>query len=108
MLLLTCSISWCQSDTTCNKVDSVLVPVEALRIANAKMIELNYEKQINKELKEAIKTDSVLIDALQTNVNACESQCNDNIKKVKKQRNIAIGAGSGASALLLLLLIVLL
>lgn len=97
-------MSWCQNDTTCTQ-DSVLVPIEALRVANAKMIELKYEKEINNELKEAIKTDSVLIDALQTNLNYCEATVDSKVAKVKKQRNIAIGAGSGTSALLLLLLI---
>ena len=100
VLLLTCSTSWCQ-----NRQDSVLVPIEALKIANAKMVELNYEKQINEELRNILQTDSNLINALQTNLNACETTCEDNINKVKKQRNIAIGAGSGASAFLLFLLL---
>ena len=102
LLLLSCSISWCQSST-----DSVLIHIDALRTANAKMIELEYEKEINNELRNVLITDSTLIDALQTNLDACENGCQDKINEVKKQRNIAIGAGSGASAFLLILLIIL-
>ena len=70
------------------------------------MVELAYEKEINKNLREVIKTDSTIIDALNINLNACENTCKDNINKVKKQRNIAIGAGSGASAFFLFLLLI--
>lgn len=104
VLLLSCSISWSQSDTVYRQ-DSVLISIDALKIANAKMVELDYEKQINEELKNVVKTDSALIDALQLNLNSCETTCEDNITKIKKQRNIAIGAGSGASAFFLLLLL---
>ena len=104
VLLLSCSTSWSQNNII-QTTDSVLIPIEALNIANAKMVELNYEKEINKELRNVIKTDSTLIDALETNLNACENGCKDKVDKVKKQRNIAIGAGSGASAFLLLLLL---
>ena len=104
LLLSSCSTSWSQSNVV-DKKDSVLVPIDALRIANTKMVELNYEKAINEELRSILKTDSNLINALQTNLNACENSCQDKIKEVKKQRNIAIGAGSGASAFFLLLLL---
>lgn len=103
VLLSTCSISWCQNQSK----DSVLIAIEDLRIANAKMVELDYEKAINEELRNILKTDSNLINALQNNLDACENTCQDSINKIKKQRNIAIGAGSGASAFLLLLLLLL-
>ena len=80
VLLLSCSMSWCQ-----NNQDSVLIHIDALRTANAKMIELKYEKEINEELRNVVKTDSTLIDALQTNLDACENGCQDKIKEVKKQ-----------------------
>lgn len=105
VLLLSYSTSWCQNNNTSYQ-DSVLVPIEALKIANAKMVELEYEKEINTELRNVIKTDSTIIDALNINLNACENGCKDKVDKVKKQRNIAIGAGSGASAFLLLLLLI--
>lgn len=100
VLLSTCFISWSQN---VNK-DSVLISIEDLRVANAKMVELDYEKTINEELRNVIKTDSSIIGALQTNLNACENTCDENVKKAKRQRNIAIGAGSGASVFLLMLL----
>ena len=101
VLLSTCFTSWSQTPSK----DSVLIAIEDLRIANAKMVELDYEKAINEELRGILKTDSALIDALQLNLNSCENTCQDNVNKVKKQRNIAIGAGSGASAFFLLLLL---
>lgn len=101
VLLSSCFTSWSQN---VNK-DSVLIAIEDLRIANAKMVELDYEKAINEELRDILKTDSALIDALQLNLNSCENTCQNSINKVKKQRNIAIGAGSGASAFFLLLLL---
>lgn len=102
VLLSICFTSWSQNPSK----DSVLIAIEDLRVANAKMVELDYEKAINEELRGILKTDSALIDALQLNLNSCENTCQDNVNKVKKQRNIAIGAGSGASAFLLLLLLV--
>lgn len=101
VLLSTCFISWSQNP----RKDSVLIAIEDLRVANAKMVELDYEKAINEELRGILKTDSALINALQLNLNSCENTCQDSVNKVKKQRNIAIGAGSGASAFFLLLLL---
>ena len=70
------------------------------------MVELDYTRQINEELRDVVKTDSALIDALQLNLNSCETTCVDKVDNMKKQRNIAIGAGSGASAFLLILLLI--
>jgi len=116
LLLWSCSISWCQSNFPDSipltgeemQTDSVLVPISALRVANAKMIELQYEKEINKNLQCIIQNDSLLIDAVSTNLASCEvaySNKDIEIKEMKKQRNIAIGAGSGTSFILLILLI---
>lgn len=101
VLLLTCFTSWSQNVTK----DSVLIAIEDLRVATAKMVELDYEKAINEELRGILKTDSSLIRVLQTNLDACENTCQNSVNKIKKQRNISIGAGSGASAFLLLLLL---
>lgn len=100
LLLSTYSISWCQ-----NKQDSVLVSIDVIRVANAKMIELKYEKEINNNLIEIIKTDSILIQSLETNIEACVVSREQEVSKYKKQRNIAIGAGSSTSIILLVLLI---
>lgn len=101
LLVSTCSISWCQS-----KQDSVLVSMEAIKIANAKMVELNYEKEINRNLRDCIQNDSILISDLHTNLSACEINKDKEVAEIKKQRNIAIVAGGATSLLFLLLFII--
>ena len=120
ILLSTYSISWCQNDTILStgvvEQDSVLVPIQALRVANAKMIELKYEKAINENYRQTIELDSAIIDALENNLYNCglelEEQiniCDEEITKIKRQRNTAIGLGTGTStALLVILLLILL
>lgn len=120
ILLLTYSISWCQNDTILStgvvEQDSVLVPIQALRVANAKMIELKYEKAINENYRQTIELDSAIINALENNLYNCalelEEQitvCDEEITKIKRQRNSAIGVGIGTStALLIILLLILL
>lgn len=104
LLLLTYSTSWSQNNI---EQDSVLVPLSAIKVANAKMIELEYEKQLNRELLELSSNDSILIDALYTNAHNDAIVYENNIKRVKNQRNMAITIGSGSSLILLLLLILL-
>lgn len=110
LLVLSYSTSWCQNDsipsTGVGEPDSVLVAISAIKVANAKIIELKYEKEINKNLRDCIQNDSILISALSTNLSACEINSNNKIAEIKKQRNIAIGAGSGTSLLFLILLII--
>ena len=119
MLLLSYSISWCQNDTIPStgvvEQDSVVIPISAIKVANAKMIELKCQKEENENLRQIIKVDSVLIDALENNILACiyekeqqEEYYENTIHKLKKQRNIAIGAGSCSTTLLIALLILLL
>lgn len=120
ILLSTYSISWCQNDTILStgvvEQDSVLVPIQALRVANAKMIELKYEKAINKNYRQTIELDSAIINALENNLYNCAleleeqiNSCDEEITKIKRQRNTAIGIGSGTStALLIILLLILL
>lgn len=119
VLLLNYSISWCQNDTILStgelEQDSVLVPISALRVANAKMIELKYEKDINENLRQVVRNDSAIIDALENNILACiyekEQQEVDYEKElaiIKRQRNTAIGIGSGSSAVLLTILLLIL
>lgn len=113
VLLCNCSYSWCQSDAPdtlsstggVNIRDSVLIAIDDIKTANAKMIELKYEKQINANLREVIRTDSVLIDAMRINLDACTIKYNNDINEVKKQRNASIVAGGSINVLLLLLLI---
>lgn len=103
---MSCLKSWCQSDAYPSFTgeltnDSVLVAVSDLRAANAKMIELRYEKEINTNLKEIIKNDSVAIVALRKDNSVIEARA----KKYKKERNIVGGTGG---ALLILLILALL
>lgn len=104
LLLLTYSTSWSQNNI---EQDSVLVPLSAIKVANVKMIELEYEKQLNRELLELSSNDSILIDALYTNATNDAIVYENNIKKVKNQRNMAITIGSSSSLILLFLLILL-
>lgn len=109
ILVLNCSISLCQNNIDSIKIsDSVLISIEAIKVANAKMIELKFEKEINSNLKEIIRNDSILIESLENNLYTVKENSKNEIKKIKKQRNNAIGIGSGTSLVLLLLLIIVL
>lgn len=105
--LLSYSSSWCQnnhipSTGDLEQTDSlVLIPISALKIANAKMVELKYEKEINVELKEIIHNDSIIISSLKSLVVSKEND----IKTYKKQRNIATGTGLGLTILLIIALL---
>lgn len=78
--------------------DSVLVSYNDLRLANSKLIELDYEKKINATLRSIIVNDSIIIQHYKTN----NALLNKSYKKTIRKRNIAIG---GAAAFLLLLLL---
>ena len=95
----------CYSDTIIKHCDSVIVSVDALRIANTKMIELKYQKEINANLQEVIRVDSVLISSFESNLFAIKKQAKEEIDNMKKQRNKAIAIGSASSSILLILLI---
>ena len=101
--LLSCSISLSANNTDVDSLhlstgevvqpkDSVLISYDDLRRANAKFIELNYEKQINNNLRNIISNDSIVIRDYQV----LNEKINKDCKKTIRQRNIAIG---GAAAL---------
>lgn len=71
------------------KLDSVLIAYDDLRIVNSKLIELEYEKEINKGLCNIIHNDSIIINDYKTINNQILTDC----KKAVKQRNIAITLG---------------
>ena len=109
IVLLSCSISWCQNDNatisstgelTANP-DSVLIAFDDLRKANAKMVELKYEKEINDSLRSIIKNDDAIMREYSRNVDALKKQ----ITQAKKQRNLAVGGGLLATISLALLAI---
>ena len=82
--------------------DSVLIAYSDLRKVNAKLIELEYEKEINVNLRHIVANDSVAIVALN---NRIRNMANDNklkVQRVKRQRNI-LGGVSVASFILLII-----
>ena len=109
IVLLSCSTSWCQNDNaTISSTgeltatpDSVLIAFDDLRKANAKMVELKYEKEINDSLRSIIKNDDIIMRKYSSNVDALKKQ----VKQVKRQRNLAIGGGLLATISLALLAI---
>ena len=97
IVLLSCSTSWCQNDNDtipstgelAANPDSVLIAFDDLRKANAKMVELKYEKEINDSLRSIIKNDDIIMREYSSNVDALKKQ----VKQVKRQRNLAVGGG---------------
>ena len=109
IVLLSCSTSWCQNDNATisstgeltASPDSVLIAFDDLRKANAKMVELKYEKEINDSLRSIIKNDDAIMREYRSNVDALKKQ----IKQVKRQRNLTIGGGVLATLSMALLAI---
>lgn len=107
--LLSCSTSWCQNDNATisstgeltDISDSILIAFDDLRKANAKMVELKYEKEINDSLRSIIKNDDIIMREYSRNVDALKKQ----ITQAKKQRNLAVGGGLLATISLALLAI---
>lgn len=107
--LLSYSTSWCQTNRTPTlsltgelQSDTICIPIELLKVANAKMVELDYEKQINQSLREVVYNDSIVIADLCNSIEHNEVVYTTNINKVETQRNVAIGT----SAILLVLFII--
>lgn len=71
------------------QIDSVMIAYDDLRIVNSKLVELDYEKQINANLRQVIANDSIIIN----DYNAINTRLNQDCKKYIRQRNIAIGGG---------------
>ena len=112
LLVSTYFMSWCQNNTSptgeLESRDSVLINIDAIKIANAKMLELKYEKEINKQLMDCIRIDSTIIMSLQNNARISELEYEHNIKQIVKEKETAILHGSITSGVLLLLLIIVL
>ena len=110
--LLSYSTSWSRDNATIsptgevvNPDDSVMISIDDLRTANAKMIELEYEKAINTALRQHIDNDSNTIYLLTNQLRDADRRCKASIKKVKTERNVAGGIGVGAIILLILSLL---
>ena len=78
--------------------DSTLISYNDLRLVNSKLIELEYTKQINNKYKELHKIDSTSIVVLNNNI----KNVSNKVRKVTKERNIAINIG-GISIILFIL-----
>lgn len=95
IVLLSCSIGSLASNTStpstgevCEVSDSIKVSYDDLRIVNSKLIECEYNKEINIKLKSIISNDSTII----ANYENLNKKLNNDNKKYIKQRNIGIGA----------------
>lgn len=102
IVLLNCSTSWSKSkqDTipsTGELVanDSVMISFDDLRRANAKLIELKYEKEINDSLKSIIVNDNNIILGYTREVKRLDKE----VKQVTKQRNTITYCGLGVIVL---------
>ena len=104
IVLLSCSTSLSSRGQTINSStggftdDSIKVSINDLRKANIKLIQLDYEKDINKNLRQIIENDSVLAEQARQRYILLDRSC----KKINKQRNIAY-CSSGVAILLLIL-----
>lgn len=70
--------------------DSVLISYDDLRLANSKLIELDYEKQINNNLRCIIANDSIIIKDYQI----LNEKINKDCKKAIRQRNIMFSSSA--------------
>lgn len=105
-VLLSCSINLSSSGQVVNSStgvlsDSVKVSINDLRKANIKLIQLDYEKAINNNLRQIIVNDSVLAEQARQRYILLDRTC----KKIKKQRNIGVGAAIGSILLFIISII---
>lgn len=102
IVLLSCSINSSSKSLTAStgriEQDSITIAISDIRKANAKLIELSYEKDINKNLRQIIRNDSILAEQARQRYILLDRSC----KKIKKQRNIAY-CGTGVAIMLLIL-----
>lgn len=104
--LLSCSMNSLASEAdtipSTGGQDSVLIAYNDLRKVNGKLIELEYEKSINRHLKVILSNDSIAISGLRDRIYNMDRDCRNTVKQYKRQRNIAGGIGIGAIILLII------
>ena len=105
-VLLSCSMNLSSSGQVANSStgvlgDSVKVSINDLRKANIKLIQLDYEKAINNNLRQIIVNDSVLAEQARQKYILLDRTC----KKIKKQRNMGVGAAIGSILLFIISII---
>lgn len=106
-------MTWSQDNThflygVLDTTNVVQIPIEEIKLANAKMIELKYEKEINSNLYQIVYNDSIIISTMQDTINGLVKKENELInknKKVKKQRNI-LAISNGVTILILILILI--
>ena len=105
IVLLSCSINSSSKSLTPStgriEQDSITIAISDIRKANAKLIELSYEKDINKNLRQIIRNDSILAEQARQRYILLDRSC----KKIKKQRNVAYCSTGVAIVLLILSLL---
>ena len=105
IVLSSCSINSSSKSLTSStgriEQDSITIAISDIRKANAKLIELSYEKDINKNLRQIIRNDSVLAEQARQRYILLDRSC----KKITKTRNVACCGAAGAIILLILSLI---
>ena len=82
--------------------DSVLIAYDDLRKVNGKLIELEYEREINKNLRDILHNDSIAIDNLKSGISRISADADKRVKVAKRERNIAGGIGIVAIVLLVI------
>lgn len=95
IVLLHSSMSWSKSDndsihssTGGLTQDSVLIAYSDLRVANSKMVELKYEKEINKHYRTIVSNDSIAINNLNLRIDNLVENHKRDIKRIKRERNL--------------------
>lgn len=91
IVLLSYSTSWCRNDNytisstreQINVYDSVLISFDDLRKANAKMVELKYEKEINDSLRSIINNSEIIMREYECNIDALKKQIKQEVRKRK-------------------------
>ena len=82
--------------------DSVLIAYSDLRKVNAKLIELEYERDINKHLNAIIVNDSIAINSLRSELRRHNTDYKRDIQRIKRERNVSGGIGIVAVILLII------
>ena len=85
--------------------DSILIAYSDLRKVNAKLIELEYEREINKNLRDIVNNDSIAISTLKSGISRISADADKRVKVAKRERNIAGSIGIVAIVLLVISLL---
>lgn len=90
------STSWCQNKAILSskgEPDTICIPIETVKTINAKLTELEYEKEVNRNYETIVKNDSCVITILTDSLNTISSECDARTHRLKVQRNIVGGIG---------------